>query len=405
MRGWIVVLMLLTTVSRAQEAVPDEGKGSAVRTFTVTLADNSSKSINLPWQNRLTLLRIWKPGMEGNHRRHAQLRSISERYKKAWYKTADGFEIVTLAVGNDRKQWKDLLTADSMSSFLNGQVMEPQNGAGFAGFQPDSYPYEVLMDEKGTVLAVNPDAKALEGLLADRKIFQPAKRTLTGTLAQSLNRDEAFRNGKVILLTAYGDTLAKCTSLGNGKFVLPEVKLNQDLVLRLPGQKDMDPQAPLALYNAEGAYLMNGTADRGECVFFIPHQTLSQLLDRQAASGPTEQLLVLHNFEFSTSDGFQLSRQDEKELDNLVNILMKVKSMSIEFKVHTDAKLNDAGSMDLATRQAQLIKNYLIKKGVTASRIKAIPKGRSLPLSPCKEPDNCSEDEHRQNRRVEFVIA
>lgn len=404
MRG-LLLFLLLPAFLFSQEEISTPAKVNVAPSLSLTLPDNSTKIVSFPWQKKLVLLHIWSAETPQVATSHNMLRSVGERYRKAYYKTAEGFEVMTLAVKTDRKVWKEVLQRDSLTAFTNGITAQGQEEAILKSYDISNLPHDVLIDETGRIVAVNPGMKQLEALLMERKIFQPVKRSLTGTLTQSLNRNEVFKSGKICLMNAYNDSLTKATTLGNGKFNFTEVNPGQDLVLRIPGQKDMDPQAPLALYSAEGDYMMNGQLEAGECVFYIPHKAVPRLMDRNAASGPSEQLLVLHNLEFSKSDAFQLSPQDEKYLDALIAILVKIKSLNIEFKVHTDPKVTDAAAMDLTTRQAQLIKSYLVNKGVGASRIKATPKGRSAPLKTCADPANCTEEEVKQNRRVEFIIS
>lgn len=406
MRG-IFFFLLLPALLFSQEETPVPVKGSSAPSLSLTLQDNSTKTLTFPLQKRLVLLHIWSATTPTamTTSQHMALRSIGERYRKSYYKTAEGFEVITLALHTDRKTWKEALLRDSLAAFTNGIPPQGQDETILKSYGISDLPHDLLIDETGQIVAVNPGMKQLEMLLMERKIFQPVKRCLTGTLAQALNREEVFKTGKICLLNSYGDSLARATTLGNGKFNFTEVNLHQDLVLRIPGQKDMDPMAPIALFSAEGDYLMNGRLENDECVFYIPYKMVPRLTDRNTASGPSEQLLVLHNLEFSKSDAFQLSPQDEKYLDALIAILVKIKSLNIEFKVHTDTKITDAAAMDLTTRQAQLIRSYLVNKGVGASRIKATPKGRSTPLKPCADPANCSDEELKQNRRVEFIIS
>lgn len=404
----LLLLMFFTFVAWKQfgQNDPQEIKvGSPAPSFTLFLQDNTSKNISFPYQKHLVLVHLWSNASVVSKANHAVLKSVQERYKRSYYKAAEGFDVISIAVQTDRNAWKETIKNDSMSQFINGITLRDLDDEVCKKFGVTSFPFDVMIDESGTVIAINPKMKELEGMLSERKIFKPVKRTITGTLAQSLNRDEAFKTGNIFLLDISGDSIAKTTTYSNGKFNLTDVKMNQDLVLRIPGQKGMDPSDPVALYSAEGEFLMNGVLEGGDCVFFIPHKLVYKFMDKNMASSSTEQLYMVINMEFPTSDGFQLSPKDEKDLDALFNILQRVKTMSIEFKVHCDAKLSDAASMDITGRQVQLIKNYLLKKGVPASRIKGIPKGKSTLLKTCDPINTCTEDEHRQNRRVEFVIS
>jgi len=86
-------------------------------------------------------------------------------------------------------------------------------------------------------------------------------------------------------------------------------------------------------------------------------------------------------------------------LDQVVMLMNKYPGIKLEIGVHTDNQ-GVAGTLDrLSQTRAQVIVNYLINRGVSASRL--IPKGYggSRPVAP-----NTGWLERRQNRRVEFTV-
>lgn len=377
-------------------------RGSRAPGFTLSMKDNTSRSITFPNQKKLMLVHFWNSDPRARQITR-QLRSIAERYKNCMYKSAEGFEVIAIAVKTDKLLWKEALWTDSLGVFANGTARDYTDDV-CKKYAVTTVPRDVLMDENGVVIAMDPSMKELEGLLSERKVFQPVKKDLMGLLAHSLNRDDVLKGGKLSLYTAYGDSIANASCSANGKFTFSYVKLNQDVILKIANQSEMDVSDPIALYSPSGEFLMNGVASDGYCVFSIPYKMMYRLLDGNAASTPNEQMNLVANMEFSKTGTFQLSAKDEEDLNAITQILMKNKSLNIEFKTHTDSKLTDAGAMDLTTRQVQLIKNYFQKKGIVASRIKGIPKGKSDLSKRC--PDNkCGEEEHRLNRRVEFVIS
>ena len=58
--------------------------------------------------------------------------------------------------------------------------------------------------------------------------------------------------------------------------------------------------------------------------------------------------------------------------------------------------------MNLSDKRAKATVQYVISKGISASRISGKGYGESEPKVDCKE--NCTEEEHAQNRRSEFLI-
>ncbi len=93
-----------------------------------------------------------------------------------------------------------------------------------------------------------------------------------------------------------------------------------------------------------------------------------------------------------------------RELDKVVAIMKKYPALMIEGGSHTDSRGGDAYNIKLSTKRAKSTVNYIIKHGIDASRITAKGYGESQPTNRCTNGVRCSEKEHQQNRRTEFVI-
>ena len=376
--------------------------GDKAPPFALSMKDNSSRSFAFPHQKRLMMVHFWGND-HASKTNNRLLRSIAERYKNSMYKSASGFEVISVAVKTDKVLWKEILWTDSLGVFINGTAKDLSDDV-CKKYNVTSLPCDVLIDETGTVIAINPRMKELEGLLSERKVFQPVRKEVVGLLARSLNRDDIVRSAKLSLFTVYGDSLAGSSSSALGRISFNNIKLNQDLVLKVANQSEMDLSDPIALYAPNGDFLMNGVLNGSSCEFYIPYKMVYRLLDANAATTPNEQMNLVSNLEFTSTGTFQLSPKDEQDLNNLAVILLQNKALNMEFKTHTDSKLSEAGALDVTTRQVQLIKTYFQKKGIAASRVKGTPKGKTALNKPCDN-GKCSEEDHRQNRRVEFVIS
>jgi outer membrane protein OmpA-like peptidoglycan-associated protein len=108
--------------------------------------------------------------------------------------------------------------------------------------------------------------------------------------------------------------------------------------------------------------------------------------------------VVLRNV-FFDSDKFDLKPQSTVELDKLADFLTKDAKLVIEIEGHTDSDGDDARNMTLSDNRAKSVMNYLVGKGIAASRITAKGYGETKPLVANDTPDNKA-----LNRRVEFVI-
>jgi outer membrane protein OmpA-like peptidoglycan-associated protein len=72
---------------------------------------------------------------------------------------------------------------------------------------------------------------------------------------------------------------------------------------------------------------------------------------------------------------------------------------SILVEGHTDSQGNEAFNLDLSTRRAEAVRDYLSSHGVAADRIRAEGLGFSRPLG-----DNKTAEGRANNRRVEIVV-
>ena len=376
---FVFVLFNLKVISQSDSL--SSKKETVAPAFNLFMKENAIKKMAFPYMKRIVLLHFWSGNVKASRANHQEIKSIKDRYKNAYYKTAEGFEVITISLKTEKSAWLESVKNDSLTTLINGMALGDFEDDACKKYNVSSLPQDILIDEKGNIIANNPSMQEVEALLSERKIFQPVKRDLSGILAQSLNKNEVLKSSNVYLFSVYGDSLSKGVTYSNGKFVFNNIKLNQDLILKIPNRIE------------------------NSCEFFIPYKMVYSLLDATAANAPKEQMNKVNNMEFTTSGGFQLSPKDEQELDALYLILQKIKTLTIEFKTFTDSKLTEAAAMDITGRQVQLIKNYLLKKGIPASRIKGIPKGKSILLKPCGGNTPCTEEDHRQNRRVEFLIS
>lgn len=88
-------------------------------------------------------------------------------------------------------------------------------------------------------------------------------------------------------------------------------------------------------------------------------------------------------------------------LDNLTNFLKENAQARIELSAHTDGAGNDKYNLKLSDARAKSCFDYLVSKGIDATRL--VPKGygETKLLNDCKDAKKCSDAENQLNRRVE----
>ncbi len=66
---------------------------------------------------------------------------------------------------------------------------------------------------------------------------------------------------------------------------------------------------------------------------------------------------------------------------------------------HTDSQGSDSSNQTLSDRRANSVRDYLIKKGIDGSRLKATGFGESKPIA-----DNTTAAGRAKNRRTEMTV-
>ena len=102
------------------------------------------------------------------------------------------------------------------------------------------------------------------------------------------------------------------------------------------------------------------------------------------------------------------SYTDLKSNQELQQLITEMKSnKNIEVSIYGFASSTDTEiyNMWLSERRGNRVKDYMIKKGVSASRISVEYFGESKLVNQCEDGVSCPEEEHAKNRRVEVIIS
>ena len=116
----------------------------------------------------------------------------------------------------------------------------------------------------------------------------------------------------------------------------------------------------------------------------------------------TEKEVLLKDIYFEF-DKHNITREGAFELDKLVEAMKANPAMVIMVKAHTDNRGSDAYNMALSDRRARSTVQYVRSKGIAAERISGKGYGETEPKVDCGT--GCTEEQHAQNRRSEFIIV
>lgn len=92
------------------------------------------------------------------------------------------------------------------------------------------------------------------------------------------------------------------------------------------------------------------------------------------------------------------------ELNTLVSILNNYPTLAIEIASHTDSRGGTSYNRQLSQRRADKVVAYLVRQGISASRLTPTGYGESQLLNQCADGVECSELDHQYNRRTEIIV-
>lgn len=107
---------------------------------------------------------------------------------------------------------------------------------------------------------------------------------------------------------------------------------------------------------------------------------------------------ALQGIQFETGKDI-ITKKSYTILDKVVTVMNDNPAYLLEINGHTDNVGDDNKNLILSDKRSVAVKNYLIQKGIAASRLTAKGYGETMPVAP-----NTTAAGKAQNRRVEFKV-
>lgn len=93
------------------------------------------------------------------------------------------------------------------------------------------------------------------------------------------------------------------------------------------------------------------------------------------------------------------------ELEKILVVMQQYPKMKIDVRSHTDSRQTVKYNMALSDKRAKSTVQWLIKNGIASDRLTGKGFGESQLVNKCSDGVPCTEKEHQQNRRSEFIIT
>ncbi len=194
-------------------------------------------------------------------------------------------------------------------------------------------------------------------------------------------------NAFVALIDANGNQLRKVQTKADGSFYFGlDCASTYELEATKPGYFDTS--------SIVGTSNVNGYLNQAELI----------IEEKEFIIRNGKEMLNVENisFELNKSD---IKERSKKTLGKVVRLMNKYPKMIIDFGAHNDSRGPDGLNLSLSQRRAVETITYLINQGISPERITGKGYGETRLLNKCSNGIKCTDAEHRQNKRTEFVVV
>ncbi|SDY04303.1 WD40-like Beta Propeller Repeat [Lutibacter oricola] len=277
------------------------------------------------------------------------------------------------------------------SEYLNSTFNSPKNLGEPLNSSFDDFSFIIKEDlSTGFVCSNRTSGKGDDDIyFFERTKAGICKQFISGYISNNIT-GERITNAKISLFSKKGDKLKEVVSDANGNYKFQqEFVCNNNYLLKVER---------IGYKNGEKLFSINKSLS--EIIVPIGLDRIHELIVEE--NGLLKIKIGAIYFDLNKWD----IRQDAAlEFDKIVSLMNEYPKMIIDIESHTDSRGQDKLNLILSRKRAKAAKDYIIFKGIDASRIRnAEGFGETQLMNKCQNGKRCSESMHQLNRRSEFII-
>ncbi|TND03176.1 MAG: OmpA/MotB domain-containing protein [Bacteroidetes bacterium] len=240
---------------------------------------------------------------------------------------------------------------------------------------------------------------------------------LRGTLVAGDGSNTLLPNTTMKILNEKGDLVQTVTTDSKGQFNFINLPADKSYIVMIDTEDNIKLAAYGKLYikdekgrvikelriGRSGKYELKVLpSDRNMLAFVYVDDPWLQVLQMKEKARK-DSLLIIENIYYDYAD-WKILPAAEITLDKVARVMSLDQNIAIEISAHTDSRAKNDFNLQLSKKRAKTVVDYLVKRGVDASRLTSVGHGESKLLNKCSDGVECSEEEHAKNRRTEFKI-
>ncbi len=381
--------------------------GNHAPNLVLPTALNTIQSFSFPYNKKIAFVYFWSSSVANSKNMLYKFNRLNTRYSGLDYKTAEGFELITIALQSDRTIWTDDLIKHNLTKLNNCIALKGFKDYFVKPYKLSETPSSFIIDEKGNIVAVNPDLTTLMNYLDEKKNTLSTNEAITKVSGKILIGDKTkpLQNEKIYLLNDKKDTIQTLITNEQGNFYGKDLPTAQNLNINVGHSTQInDEKLYLASENGE----IIGKFDDNEKGFEyklldVERVFMKPLKDTEVKLKTVKEVKDLYFKEnLFKSGGADLSADAKYKLNFLVDKMKANNKLRVEITTHTDCKGDSELNQKLSLKRATALSSYFVYKTIAPNRIKVFGKGETEPINSCIDDVPCTDAELEINRRSEF---
>ncbi len=238
---------------------------------------------------------------------------------------------------------------------------------------------------------------------------------IKGKLIASNEGKTPLANLTVTLMNGKGEAIASKKTDGFGAFLFSKLAPREDYTIKTDSAESKNIVENKILITDENGKiikeLMRNPA--GYFKYTLLPSDKTQLIKISAVdpwlkalklSKDKSEMVIIENI-YYPSGSFEILPEAEVVLAKAIEALNGNPKLIIEVQSHTDAVASDEYNMELSQKRATTAMEYIASKGIDKKRLTSKGFGETQLTNKCVNGVECSDAEHKQNRRTVFKIS
>ncbi|HEX8517639.1 MAG TPA: OmpA family protein [Bacteroidia bacterium] len=237
---------------------------------------------------------------------------------------------------------------------------------------------------------------------------------IKGRLIAGNESKSPIANLGVLLLNAKGELMARVKTDAFGAFLFSRLLPKETYSIQTDSAESQAlTYNKILITDDKGALIKEVTRNslgffkyemlQGDKVQLSAISAVDPWLKTMNLSKEKNEISIIENI-YYTSNSSDILPEAEVVLNKAIEALKNNPKLTMEVQSHTDAVASDEYNMDLSQKRASTVINYMITKGIDKKRLTAKGFGETQLSNRCANDVECSDAEHKQNRRTVFKI-